>query len=135
MDWIMLSLKSYSLPAAKELIEPCMGTGTRILAIMNGYGIEEALALKLPREKIFGGMAFICSNRGDPGYVDHSKYGPLLIGHGTDDEKELVAVQELFEGSKVAATTSESLLCSRWERPATRVFTIITTDKTRNTKT
>lgn len=113
-DWVLLSLKSYSLPSAKKLIEPCMGANTRVLAIMNGYGIEDSLSLSIPRGKIFGGMAFICSNRGEPGFVDHSKYGPLLVGHGEDDEAELAEIDALFHGAKVAASTSASLLCSRY---------------------
>jgi ketopantoate reductase len=47
---------------------------------MNGLGIEEALAASLGSSlPIFGGMAFTCINRGEPGVVNHLKYGPIQV--------------------------------------------------------
>ncbi len=59
---------------------PLIGPNTRVLAIMNGLGIEEALATTLNSSlPIFGGMAFTCINRGEPGVVNHLKYGPVQV--------------------------------------------------------
>jgi hypothetical protein len=58
---------------------PLIGPNTRVLAIMNGLGIEEALAETLSPAPIFGGMAFTCINRGEPGVVNHLKYGALQV--------------------------------------------------------
>ena len=61
---------------------PLIGPNTRVLAIMNGLGIEEALATTLNSSlPIFGGMAFTCINRGEPGVVNHLKYGPVQVSY------------------------------------------------------
>jgi ketopantoate reductase len=44
-----------------------VGPETRFLMIMNGYGLEERMASWVDPERIFGGMAFICANRGPLG--------------------------------------------------------------------
>ena len=46
---------------------------------MNGLGIEEALSETLSPAPILGGMAFTCINRGEPGIVNHLKYGALQV--------------------------------------------------------
>lgn len=116
MDWVILALKSYSLPAATALARPLIGPNTRVLAIMNGLGIEEALAETLSPAPIFGGMAFTCINRGEPGIVNHLKYGALQIGHLGDNAGELSKAQALFAGAQVPVTVSESYLAARWEK-------------------
>jgi len=115
MDWVIVSLKSYSLPAVPDLLTPLVGPSTRILAIMNGLGIEETLAQTFPADKIFGGMAFTCNNRVD-GVVKHLRYGALLVGHNGDEATELAEVEKLFEHSNVRLSTAPCLLESRWEK-------------------
>lgn len=50
-----------------------MGPETRVLALMNGYGLERDLTAWVDGSKIFGGMAFICANRGPPGSAEVRK--------------------------------------------------------------
>lgn len=47
-----------------------LGPETRVLALMNGYGVERDLAQWVDGGRIFGGMAFICANRGAPGSAE-----------------------------------------------------------------
>ena len=81
VDWILLSVKSYALEACKELVKGCMGPQTRILAVVNGFGIESCLASDFPHDKIFGGMAFTCINRESDGEVNHLKSEILTDCH------------------------------------------------------
>ena len=81
VDWILLSVKSYALEACKELVKGCMGPQTRILAVVNGFGIESCLASDFPHDQIFGGMAFTCINRESNGEVNHLKSEILTDCH------------------------------------------------------
>ena len=67
VDWVLCGLKTTALDDAAALIRPCLTPETRVLAIMNGLGIEERLASSLGTENVFGGLAFTCINRGEPG--------------------------------------------------------------------
>ena len=115
-DWVLCGLKATSLDAAAALIRPCLGPQTRVLAIMNGLGIEEALAQAAGTERVFGGLAFTCLNRGEPGTVRHLEYGQVAIGHLGDDAAELERALTLWEGARVEVSAAPSLLRARWEK-------------------
>ena len=115
-DWVLCGLKATSLDAAATLIRPCLGPETRVLAIMNGLGIEEALAQAAGTERVFGGLAFTCLNRGEPGTVRHLEYGQVAIGHLGDDAAELERALALWEGARVEVSAAPSLLRARWEK-------------------
>lgn len=115
-DWVLCGLKATSLGEASALIRPCLGPETRVLAIMNGLGIEEALAEAIGSGRVFGGLAFTCLNRGEPGTVRHSEYGQVAIGRLGDDAAELERALALWEGARVEVSAAPSLLRARWEK-------------------
>jgi len=115
-DWVICALKSSSLHDAHKLVQPCVGPGTRILVLMNGLGLEEQFADWFGAERIFGGLAFTCINRGKPGYIHHLAYGAVTIGHFQDNPPELETGLSLWSGSKVRVLPAVSLLRARWEK-------------------
>ena len=66
-----------------------LGPETRVLALMNGYGLERDLAQWVDGSRVFGGMAFICANRGAPGSAEVR----CLIDRSIDRSIEPVHVQ------------------------------------------
>ena len=116
VDWVLCGLKATSLDDAPSLIRPCLSPDTRVLAIMNGLGIEEALAESLGTEHIFGGLGFTCLNRGEPGTVHHYGYGQVAIAHLHDDPAELDRALALWQGAVVEVSSAPSLLRARWEK-------------------
>ena len=116
VDWVLCTLKATSVDEAQELVQPCVTADTRILVLMNGLGIKERFAEWFDSNRIFGGMAFTCINRGEPGYVHHLAHGPITIGHLRNDPVELETALALWTRSKVKVTTSPSLRCARWEK-------------------
>ena len=116
VDWVLCGLKTTSLDDAPALIRPCLGPETRVLAIMNGLGIEERLAGMLGTERIFGGLAFTCINRGEPGAIHHYEYGQVSIAHLHDDPAELALALALWRDATVEFSTASSVLRARWEK-------------------
>ena len=116
VDWVLCGLKATSLEDGPELIRPCLGPETRVLAMMNGLGVEETLARSLGTERIFGGLAFTCLNRGEPGVVHHYDYGQVTIAHLGDDSAERARALTLWEGANAEIDTAPSLLQARWEK-------------------
>jgi 2-dehydropantoate 2-reductase len=116
VDWVICALKTTAIEEAQELVRPCVSTNTRIVVLMNGLGIEERFAEWFTPERVFGGLAFIGVNRGEPGYVHHLEYGLLTLGHFHNDRNELDAAVSLWAPSKVKVTASPSLLRTRWEK-------------------
>lgn len=116
VDWVLCALKATSIDNAQELLQPCIAANTRIIVLMNGLGLEEQFAEWFGPERIFGGLAFTCINRGEPGYIHHLAYGPIVLGHYQNDPLELETATALWSQSRVSITTSSSLLSARWEK-------------------
>jgi 2-dehydropantoate 2-reductase len=116
VDWVVCALKATAIEAARDLIAPCLGPETRVLALMNGLGIEEQMAGWFGHARIFGGLAFTCINRGEPGVIHHIDYGALAIGHLDDDPAEVAAACALWDGSKVTVSPASTLLEARWRK-------------------
>ena len=116
VDWVLCALKATSLEDARDLIAPCVGAQTRLLLIMNGLGIEDVFAGWFGAHRVFGGLAFTCINRGEPGVVHHLRYGALNIAHFEDDIAELQRAAALWAAAKVQVSTAPSLLQARWEK-------------------
>jgi 2-dehydropantoate 2-reductase len=116
VDWVICALKATSLYDAHKLLRPCVGPHTRILVLMNGLGLEDHFAGWFGREKVFGGLAFTCINRGKPGNIHHLGYGKVTIGHYMDNPSELAEALSLWHKCKVEVVTAPSLLQGRWEK-------------------
>lgn len=131
VDWILVALKSTSLSAIPDLIEPLLGPETRVLAVMNGL-IEDDL-IRMLKEKmgesddgsaltcckaLYGGMAFLCSNRVAPGQIRHTSAGLLSSGvacsTSEDPWEDQLAFNGLWESTKVPVSYDSSLLRGRW---------------------
>ena len=115
-DWVICALKSTSIGEAEALVGPCLGPHTRILLLMNGLGLEERFAEWFGRERVFGGMAFTCVNRGRPGSVHHVAYGAVTVGHLLDDASEVERALALWAPARVEFSGVESLRRARWEK-------------------
>lgn len=116
VDWVICSLKTTALESARELIAPCLGPRTRVVALMNGLGVEERMAEWFGSERLFGAMAFVCINRGEPGVVHHLEYGRVSIGHLLDDAREAEALRELLASGAIEVSVAPNLRYARWEK-------------------
>jgi len=133
VDWVVIAVKSTSLVEVPPLVKPLLKTdsSTGILAIMNGL-IDEDLASLLVQHKyseqtskeypfstIYGGMAFLCSNRVNPGEIVHSYAGLLgggisLSSQGKTIQEDLEELSDLWKPTKVEFVPETSLTAARW---------------------
>lgn len=115
-DWVICALKATAIEEAAELIAPCVGAETRIVALMNGLGNEQRLAERFEAWRIFGAMAFVCINRGAPGVVHHLDYGRVSIGHLLDDAAACEELAALLRGAGIETVVAPNLRFARWEK-------------------
>lgn len=116
VDLVVCALKTTGLDVAPALIRPCIQANTRILAMMNGLGVEEQLARAFEPWRIFGGLAFVCCNRGKPGHVHHMDYGRVAFGHLLDDPDEVAWINQAFAQTGIETHPLGSLKQARWEK-------------------
>jgi 2-dehydropantoate 2-reductase len=116
VDWIICSLKTTALDQAQALLAPCVGGDTRMVALMNGLGVEDSFAAWFGGRRVFGGMAFVGINRDDEGVIHHLAAGRVSIGHFEDDPTETERLRDLLASGGVEVIVAPNLLYARWEK-------------------
>lgn len=117
VDLVLVGLKTFSNDRYDELITPLVGEGTQILTLQNGLGNEETLAGLFGGERIIGGVAFLCSNRGAPGEVHHLGEGRITLGeYQSLDQERLARLVTIFTNAGVDCRAARDLKRARWEK-------------------
>ncbi len=117
VDLVLVGLKTFANESFQALIGPLVGEGTHILTLQNGLGNEEALAGLFGAERILGGVAFLCSNRGEPGVVHHLGAGRVVIGeYLPSDHGRVERLAELFGRCGIECRVTDDLKRARWEK-------------------
>ena len=117
VDLVLVGLKTFANEQLGELIAPLVGAQTRILTLQNGLGNEETLAERFGAERIIGGVAFLCSNRGEPGTVHHLGAGRIIIGNYQRDSRlDLDALAVICNTCGIDCRVTNDLLKARWEK-------------------
>ncbi|WP_321393510.1 putative 2-dehydropantoate 2-reductase [uncultured Desulfuromusa sp.] len=117
VDLVIVGLKTISNRHLIELVRPLLGTNTAILTLQNGLGNEELLSAAFGAERILGGVAFLCSNREEPGTVHHLGEGKILLGEfsgGLSSRSSNLA--KMFQTAEVPCSAVNDLRRARWEK-------------------
>jgi 2-dehydropantoate 2-reductase len=114
---VLVGLKTFANDSYAELIGPLLSESTQILTLQNGLGNEEALAELFGGERIVGGVAFLCSNRGEPGEVHHLGAGRIVLGEYQHyDQGRVDRLVAMFVKAGVDCRATDDLKRSRWEK-------------------
>ena len=116
-DLVIVGLKTFANHHLEELISPLLDEHTAILTLQNGLGNEEHLAELFGAERILGGVAFICSNRGEPGEVHHLSQGAIRLGEFNDGlTARAEQIAAMFNRAQVPCQAVGDLKKIRWEK-------------------
>src|SRR6056297_74041 len=117
VNLVIVGLKTFSNGRMSELVTPLIDSKTAILTLQNGLGNEELLAKASGPERVLGGIAFLCSNRGEPGVVHHLGEGRIRLGEfsaGLTPRSEKLAL--MFQEAGVPCEAVADLRRARWEK-------------------
>lgn len=117
VDLVIVGLKTFSNDRMAELIGPLVGSDTAILTLQNGLGNEDLLAEIFGPERVLGGIAFLCSNRGGPGEVHHLGEGRIRLGEFSGElTPRSEALAAMFSAAEVPCEAVADLRRARWEK-------------------
>lgn len=117
VDLVLVGVKAYDNPALPDLVRPLVGPETLLLTLQNGLGNEELLAQAFGPERIIGGVAFLCCNRGEPGVVHHLDQGAIRLAEfDRSDLKRLQALAAMFAAADIPCEACADLVRMRWEK-------------------
>jgi 2-dehydropantoate 2-reductase len=123
VDVVVLAVKT-TVPAATAaaLVRPLARTGTVVVALQNGLGVEAPLAAAAPGSPVLGGMCFVCTNKVGPGHVRHLDFGEVSLGEHTADGSPagitpaVVAVADDLAAAGVPVRRLDDLAAGRWRK-------------------
>ncbi len=117
VDLILVGLKTYANEHLVELVRPLVAAETTILTLQNGLGNEDILAEAFGDERIVGGVAFLCCNRGEPGIVHHLDQGSIRIAEFAGGLSPRVkTLGETFGQAGIPCEACSDLTRIRWEK-------------------
>jgi 2-dehydropantoate 2-reductase len=117
VDLVVVGLKTWSNDRYRELVGPLVGPATMILTLQNGLGNEACLAELFGEERIYGGVAYLCANRGEPGTVHHLGAGRILLGPLlAENARRGESLAELFRSVGVSCHCVDDIMRARWEK-------------------
>ncbi len=117
VDMVLVGLKTFANSQYADLIAPLLHETTQIVTLQNGLGNEEALAKLFGPKRVIGGVAFLCSNRGEPGEVHHLGAGRIIIGdYQPHDRQRLETLAARFTAAGIECHISDDLKRARWEK-------------------
>lgn len=117
VDLVLVGLKTFANDRLVELARPLVRAEAAVLTLQNGLGNEDLLASAFGPQRVLGGVAFLCANRGAPGTVHHLGEGRIRLGEfagGLSDRAQRVAA--LFEAAGVPCQAVPDLAKARWEK-------------------
>jgi 2-dehydropantoate 2-reductase len=116
-DVALIGLKTTANDRFPELLPPLVGPHTAVVTLQNGLGNEEQLACLFPPEQILGGICFVCLNRVEPGIIQHTAHGKVVLGEFQRPPRprthELAAV---LREAGVACDLTENLAHTHWQK-------------------
>ncbi|MDH3585127.1 MAG: putative 2-dehydropantoate 2-reductase [Phycisphaerae bacterium] len=121
-DVVMVCLKATHNHLLPDILPPLVGEATAVLLMQNGLGAEQEIAGIVPAARIFGGLAFLCSNKVGPGHIRHLDYGQVQLGeHRADGSAAgitdlLESIGRDFESAGIPADLAEDLAQARWRK-------------------
>jgi len=116
-DLVLIGLKTTANGQFPELLPPLVGSRTAVVTLQNGLGNEEQLARLFPTEQILGGRCFVCLNRVEPGVIQHTAHGKIVLGEfQRPPAARTRKLAELFRQAGVTCDLTNNLARTQWEK-------------------
>jgi len=116
-DLVLIALKTTANDQFPKLLPPLVGPNTAVVTLQNGLGNEEALARLFPVEQILGGLCFVCLNRIEPGLIQHTDHGLIVLGEfQRRPEPRTHEFATMIRRAGVPCTVTDDLARAHWEK-------------------
>jgi 2-dehydropantoate 2-reductase len=119
-DLVIVALKTTNERLYEPLVAPLLKANTVIFSVQNGLGPDERFAALFGPERVLGGLAFVCINRGEPGMIHHLDHGMVRFGEFTASPPtaggRAEGLARMLRASRITCEVLENLQAGRWEK-------------------
>ena len=116
-DLVIIGLKATANDQFAKLLPPLVAEKTAILTLQNGLGNEEQLAELFGKEKVLGGLCFVCLNRIAPGKILHVAHGKIVMGEFDRwPEPRTHDIATMIRHSGIPCAVTDNIAQAHWEK-------------------
>ena len=116
-DLVIITMKATANGELANLLPPLLGPETVVVTLQNGMGNVEAIVEWVPRERIVGGLCFVCINRTGPAEVTSLLPGYISLAAGWGPPTPVAeAVCAQLAGGGVKVSVAPSLAEALWRK-------------------
>ncbi len=116
-DFIIISVKSYDLSSALELIKSNVSKKTFLLPLLNGVNHDKEIKSIYKEARVLNGCIYILSNIISPGII--KKYGGvfnLIFGTTEFSLESLADIKKLFDDAKLKNRLTDDIEFETWRK-------------------
>lgn len=117
-DVVCVCLKTTQNHLLSQLLPSIVKDDGVVLVMQNGLGIEEQVAGIVGRQRVMGGLCFLCSNKVGPGHIRHLDYGLVALAEFSSRgvSQRMRAIAEDLRRAGVLTQLAEDLTVARWQK-------------------
>jgi 2-dehydropantoate 2-reductase len=118
VDFVLLGVKAWQVPAAAEALRPLLSPQTCVIPLQNGVDAPIQLAEILGKEHVLGGLCRISAYKAEPGLIRHVGIEPKILFAELDGSfSERVAIlRAAFERAEVSVETPKDIQAALWRK-------------------
>ncbi|MGE9270691.1 MAG: 2-dehydropantoate 2-reductase [Verrucomicrobiales bacterium] len=118
VDWVIVAWKATANHNFEPILGPLLGPNTKILTLQNGLGNDVSLGELFGRDRVLGGLCFVCINRVGPGRVVHTAGGKITVGElePIEDHARARKVASALNAAGIPSEAAESLPQAQWRK-------------------
>ncbi len=116
-DFIIVSVKSYDLRSALDIIKENVSDNTILLPLLNGVDHDKEIKKIFPSAKVLNGCIYILSNIKKPGVI--KKYGGvfrLIFGSSDLNIENFQNIKKLFDEAGLANKLTINIELETWKK-------------------
>lgn len=116
-EYLLLTGKATANDIFAKQIQPLVGPNTTLVCLQNGMGPTDFFADAFGKEKIIGGLCFVCVNRIAPGVVRNLLRGKVELAEAFGPPSDRLArLVEAFAGAGIPCRAFPSLEQIQWKK-------------------
>jgi 2-dehydropantoate 2-reductase len=120
-DVVLLTCKTYDLASAMDAIAPAVEAGAKVLPLLNGLAVYDALDARFGQEQVLGGVCYIATMLEKSGGIVHmGAVDRLIVGARVASQRDLASkVYDAIDKKVGVRVLSDDIAQDFWDKWAT----------------
>lgn len=116
-DFVLFCLKSYNTEVVANELKKRISKDAVIVSLQNGIENEKLLSDIFGAERVIGSVVYVCASSPEPGLIQHTAYGDLVIGElDKTISDRILKLQKVLKDSHIGAKVTDNIYYELWKK-------------------